>query len=681
MNWGEGQWLGSCSKSYSRKEFVERHRRLQHLDERPFECTQCQSAAFSRSDLLKRHLKTCPGKATLNPDGSVKVRKKRRIAKDAPRGNQDSSESPTQREGENTVGGTSCNSGLPQVLSPTAADFYASLDFLIPNSFDSTSLLTSTNVPSTSNLSTASSETLEPGGVFASDLIDKLLNPSGDPALAQFDVAPEDSPETASSDQHLNVRDWNPSGPLRFQPEDFTPDLLNLSSTGLYLSRDDPDEDKEKQAAEKYMNALAAFTPSTARAKTLAAWEQWVSGQVEEEQQQQEEQAADSPSRMKEPCMMPDSAYVGIDSNVTSKYYIPPEKASLSFWLCFLTYVMPTAYAFHQWSIPALPVLSQYAKLAVTAFLPAIPVAHGASLRMAEMDTHLAYAIAVAGALLAATPEGSLFGDQMLTEKRIYMVRDFSAPGTSFAVKFASLQALLVYQLVGFGHREAHHRSMGHTFHGSAVMMMRQLGLIAMVKKQENEFLPPLYTFANTDLERRWKNWIDVETWRRAAFLVWLSDLECALRFEQAPLLPLAELSLTLPAHDDLWNAVCPTAWAAGGPTYKHPPTFPEALQLLLSDSFPSDINTSPLFPMGSFSFMLISRTLGYMMRSIEDSIQIGGPSRWYDLVKFVEVGGTYQETLKTVQRAFVRLEKFRSSSNSTRVSELSEEWIQNIAA
>ncbi|KAH8914299.1 hypothetical protein BT69DRAFT_1290415 [Atractiella rhizophila] len=91
-----------CSKSYSRKEFVERHRRLQHLDERPFECTQCQSAAFSRSDLLKRHLKTCPGKATLNPDGSVKVRKKRRIAKDAPRGNQDSSESPTQREGENT---------------------------------------------------------------------------------------------------------------------------------------------------------------------------------------------------------------------------------------------------------------------------------------------------------------------------------------------------------------------------------------------------------------------------------------------------------------------------------------------------------------------------------------------------------------------------------------------------
>ncbi|KAH8914300.1 hypothetical protein BT69DRAFT_1100665 [Atractiella rhizophila] len=74
------------------------------------------------------------------------------------------------------------------------------------------------------------------------------------------------------------------------------------------------------------MNALAAFNPSTARAKTLAAWEQWVSGQVEEEQQQQEEQAADSPSRMKEPCMMPDSAYVGIDSNVTSKYYIPPEK-------------------------------------------------------------------------------------------------------------------------------------------------------------------------------------------------------------------------------------------------------------------------------------------------------------------------------------------------------------------
>jgi hypothetical protein len=46
-----------CSKSYKRPEHLRRHQ-LSHSAERPYECTFCRST-FQRSDVLKRHLKTC----------------------------------------------------------------------------------------------------------------------------------------------------------------------------------------------------------------------------------------------------------------------------------------------------------------------------------------------------------------------------------------------------------------------------------------------------------------------------------------------------------------------------------------------------------------------------------------------------------------------------------------------
>lgn len=52
---------GDCDKTFSRKEYVERHRRLKHLNSRPFPC-EC-GTSFARSDLLLRHRRGCDGVA------------------------------------------------------------------------------------------------------------------------------------------------------------------------------------------------------------------------------------------------------------------------------------------------------------------------------------------------------------------------------------------------------------------------------------------------------------------------------------------------------------------------------------------------------------------------------------------------------------------------------------------
>lgn len=65
-----------CSKSYKRPEHLRRHQ-LSHGTDRPHECTHCGST-FQRSDVLKRHLKTCDSLADDDSGGdSVEPRAKR----------------------------------------------------------------------------------------------------------------------------------------------------------------------------------------------------------------------------------------------------------------------------------------------------------------------------------------------------------------------------------------------------------------------------------------------------------------------------------------------------------------------------------------------------------------------------------------------------------------------------
>lgn len=109
----------------------------------------------------------------------------------------------------------------------------------------------------------------------------------------------------------------------------------------------------------------------------------------------------------------------------------------------------------------------------------------------------------------------------------------FNKEGTSDEDRFATLQSMLLYQLLGLFHRDEQRKLMiylrlgarpdlsltsterilSHTFHGALVSMLRQLELPRKIK--ERQLARPHQLMQGAELDTAWKAWIEVETWRR----------------------------------------------------------------------------------------------------------------------------------------------------------------------
>lgn len=75
----------------------------------------------------------------------------------------------------------------------------------------------------------------------------------------------------------------------------------------------------------------------------------------------------------------------------------------------------------YPWHVPPVQVLSSYARKATEKLLPAMPIMHAASVNLNEMPAHTAFALTVAGG--AYEREGQSFSNEMLVEKRVFLVR------------------------------------------------------------------------------------------------------------------------------------------------------------------------------------------------------------------------------------------------------------------
>lgn len=73
------------------------------------------------------------------------------------------------------------------------------------------------------------------------------------------------------------------------------------------------------------------------------------------------------------------------------------------------------------WHVPPLETLSRFASHAATSFLPSVPIVHPGTMVLSEMTSHTAFALTVTGA--AYVEEGQGFSNEMLVEKRVFLVR------------------------------------------------------------------------------------------------------------------------------------------------------------------------------------------------------------------------------------------------------------------
>ncbi|GAA6048694.1 hypothetical protein JCM3770_002025 [Rhodotorula araucariae] len=292
------------------------------------------------------------------------------------------------------------------------------------------------------------------------------------------------------------------------------------------------------------------------------------------------------------------------------RWFLPEQKFCLG-------YLFP-------WHVPPLPVLSGYARKATERLLPALPVLHGPSAVMNELPTHTVFALTVAGG--AYEPEGQSFSNEMLVEKRVFLVRGFQEKDKSWEDRFASLQSLLLYQLLGLFHRDEQQRLLSQSFHSALVYMLRALDLPNRVK--QTEITKPRPDLSGPELDRAWKDWIDLETKRRVAFIVFLIDLEHAAATDTPQLLALSDLDLDLPACERAWKAENAGDWleSSTSPLYPVPISFLAAIRALLSTSPPEPFSAAgvlltELGRLSSFPLLILSRTLSYLEKKTKDAL------------------------------------------------------------
>ncbi|GAA6034728.1 hypothetical protein JCM8097_001141 [Rhodosporidiobolus ruineniae] len=316
-----------------------------------------------------------------------------------------------------------------------------------------------------------------------------------------------------------------------------------------------------------------------------------------------------------EPSIFPDFLFAPppmLHDDLDKRFYVPEQKFCLG-------YLYP-------WHVPPVQVLSGYARRAATSLLPALPVMHSASINMSQMPTHTAFALTVAGG--AYEPAGQSFSNEMLVEKRVYLVRGFQAPEKNFDDRFASLQSLLLYQLLGLFHKDEQQRLLSQSFHSALIYMLRSLDLPTRIR---NNPLPAAQSsWTGEELERQWKAWVEVETWRRVTFIVFLTDLENAIATNSSQHLALSDMDLDLPASDRLWNAKTAAEWQERSISTLAPApmSFLAAVRALMApgatgpDPFSEQgILLAELGRLSSFPLLILSRTLSFLEKKTEEAL------------------------------------------------------------
>ncbi|BGP03475.1 zinc finger, C2H2-type transcription factor [Rhodotorula toruloides] len=312
-----------------------------------------------------------------------------------------------------------------------------------------------------------------------------------------------------------------------------------------------------------------------------------------------------------EPCLFPDWMFKAPTVHEDEKRFWMPEQK-----FC-LGYLYP-------WHVPPLPVLSGYAKKATERLLPAMPIVHAPSVVLNEMEVHTAFALTVAGG--AYERDGQSFSNEMLVEKRVFLVRGFQEKNKTWDQKFASLQSMLLYQLLGLFHRDEQQRLLSHSFHSALVYMLRALDLPTKVR--ETIVLLPGEDMQGEELEKAWRDWVKVETWRRVAFIVFLTDLEHAAATKTNQLLSLSDLAIDLPAAERAWSAKTADEWRRHA-LFALAPTAPflSVIRALLNNKDDDPFSESALLiadlgRLSSFPLLILSRTLSYLEKKTEEALE-----------------------------------------------------------
>ncbi|WWC97388.1 hypothetical protein V866_004267 [Kwoniella sp. B9012] len=164
-------------------------------------------------------------------------------------------------------------------------------------------------------------------------------------------------------------------------------------------------------------------------------------------------------------------------------------------------------------------------------------------------------------------------GPIVRNEKTNMLVKSFSLAQGVLMTEYnvALLQALILYHTPNFLSESESERLTANMFMGTIVNITRQIGFFT---PEADHFAMkiklPTEPYTPNELDRCWKEWIQLETRRRTAYLVYQLDTVSALESNIPCILSSCELCyLPLPAPDTLWKAPTAIEWSKAVKKYR----------------------------------------------------------------------------------------------------------------
>ncbi|KAH8919426.1 hypothetical protein BT69DRAFT_1284812 [Atractiella rhizophila] len=263
---------------------------------------------------------------------------------------------------------------------------------------------------------------------------------------------------------------------------------------------------------------------------------------------------------------------------------------------------------------------------------------------------------------------------EKLTEKRSQILTLYGTIEKGFNGRMCLFQTFIIYLLLSLALPESPTQmALSLAYHGCAVMMMRELKVIEVIKtlkEAEKEYIKSVSDIEGVELSSKWKRWIKSETYKRDVFLIWLADIECNRRTNlSAVMIPLPELDIDLPSPDPVWTAASAEEWM---PLFlqrrNKAVSFLGILKFLISDSMivncpeesgPRALRIQDLPDLGAFAEMVLTRTLGYLQSLLEQTMNEFTPVPTV-LEKIGLEGNDRNGMLKQIRRATERVSEWR---------------------
>ncbi|KAE9375624.1 hypothetical protein N431DRAFT_333931 [Stipitochalara longipes BDJ] len=197
----------------------------------------------------------------------------------------------------------------------------------------------------------------------------------------------------------------------------------------------------------------------------------------------------------------------------------------------------------------SLPVLQDYCDLYFTRFNTSYPLLHQATFDPGRVDSLLLTSVLLLGATYSDR-ESHLFA---ICVHDIMRVQILGSPDFTTRPPLWILQTILLVECFGKSRAGQLQHDMSHLFHGLLINLIRRSDCqSARCQDLENN---------EKDIDHKWRAQVDAEQRRRLALLCFMWDTQHAVLFSQSLCMNAAELKLTLPWNECLWEAETAEKW------------------------------------------------------------------------------------------------------------------------